>query len=364
MSYSAALPQIIRFGSGVRADLPEILPPGDVMIICGRHSAGRLEKELLPRLNGKAEIFCVPAEIPLSFVAKAVSVAENMRCSAVVGWGGGSAMDAAKAVAALMYAPESVENYFYCRAAAPERKTFLALLPTTAGTGAEVTANAVLCDEKTGIKQSLRTPGMSADAALVDPELLMDAPPEVIAASGMDALTQALESFVSSKATSFTKQLALNSAALLFESLLVAFKGDENAFEKVARGSLFAGMALAASGLGAVHGIGHPLGSVLHIGHGTACAGLLAEVMRYNLPYAREVFSELACGLAFDAPEKLICAVENLRDELGIAGNFRAYGLSEKDFDFIVANCRSGSMRCNPAEFSDDDVRELLRKLI
>ena len=190
------------------------------MIICGRHSAGRLEKELLPRLNGKAEIFCVPAEIPLSFVAKAVSVAENMRCSAVVGWGGGSAMDAAKAVAALMYAPESVENYFYCRAAAPERKTFLALLPTTAGTGAEVTANAVLCDEKTGIKQSLRTPGMSADAALVDPELLMDAPPGVIAASGMDALTQALESFVSSKATSFTKQLALNSAALLLKRLM------------------------------------------------------------------------------------------------------------------------------------------------
>ena len=86
MSFNAALPRIIRFGSGIRAVLPDILPPGDVMIICGRHAVGTVEKELLPRLNGKAEIFCVPAEIPLSYVEKAVAAAEKMQCSAVVGW--------------------------------------------------------------------------------------------------------------------------------------------------------------------------------------------------------------------------------------------------------------------------------------
>ena len=366
MFYGKDLPGIIDFGIGCRNKLPELLPEGNVLIVAGKHSFERIEKELLVKLSSRQVAFAPPvsAELPLSSAAAAIACGREIRAKTVIGWGGGSAMDCAKTVAALLYAPEDLKEYFYQRAVPPERKTFLVLLPTTAGTGAEITANAVLCDPETGIKQSLRTPGMSADAALIDPELLYDSPPEVISASGFDALTQALESFTSLKADSLTRQIASIAAELLLKNLLSAYNLDHTALQSVARGSMLAGIAFASSGLGAVHGIGHPLGSVMNLSHGKACALLLPEIMKWNREYCPEIFDSLAQNLGFTSANELIYAVENLRKKLHLPEKISQSPLTPEKLDFIVANCRSGSMKCNPRTLSDNDVRNIVENLL
>ena len=126
---------------------------------------------------------------------------------------------------------------------------------------------------------------------------------------------------------------------------------------------MLAGMAFASGGLGAVHGIGHPAGSALHIPHGVCCAILLPEVLRWNLPACRERFAELAGGLGFAGPEALIRRVEELRRELGLPEDFRAFGGVAAHLSFIVKNCRSGSMKCNPRDLADAEVEALLGRL-
>jgi alcohol dehydrogenase class IV len=123
------------------------------------------------------------------------------------------------------------------------------------------------------------------------------------------------------------------------------------------------GMAFAASGLGAVHGIGHPAGSIMHIPHGVCCAILLPAVLKFNLPACRERFEELARALDFASPEALISEVIRLRREVGLPENFRSYGFQDEYIPFIVKNCRSGSMKCNPRAMSDDEAAALLKEL-
>lgn len=365
MKYEKILPPDIRFGNGVRKLLPDLLPPGAVLIVCGRHAEAEIRRDLLPALSGREFRFAPPVspELPLSDVAAAVAAAREIGAVNFVGWGGGSAMDCAKAAAAVAGSDADVAACFYGRAQVPERRNFLVLLPTSAGTGAEVTANAVMVDRATGIKQSLRGPGMTADCALVDPELLIGAPDAVVAGSGFDALTQALEGFLSRKSDALTRQISLSAARHILTALPRAYRNDRTALTEMARGSLLAGMAFASGGLGAVHGIGHPAGSAMHIPHGVCCAILLPEVLRWNLPECRERFAELARGLDFSGPEALIGHVTDLRRELGLPEDFHSFGDVTAHIPFIVKNCRSGSMQCNPRALSDADVETLLRRL-
>lgn len=365
MKYEAVLPADMRFGDGIRHRLPEILPPGAVLIVCGKHAQKQIREEMIPRLGDRVWAFADPVspELPLPEVAAAVNTARAINAHNFIGWGGGSAMDCAKAVAALTAAPGSVKECFYGQQEIPARKNFLMLIPTSAGTGAEITANAVITDRETGIKQSLRAPGMTADCALVDPELLAGSPYHVMAASGFDALTQAVESFLSRKSDPFTRQIASTAAANILFSLSGACNMQREALRQIARGSMLAGIAFATSGLGAVHGIGHPAGSIMKIPHGVCCGILLPEVLKYNLPACRERFTELACALGFSTPEMLITEIIRLRREVALPENFRSFGFKEEFIPFIVKNFRSGSMKCNPRDFSDADVAELIRIL-
>ena len=138
---------------------------------------------------------------------------------------------------------------------------------------------------------------------------------------------------------------------------------ERSALTGIARGSMLAGIAFASSGLGAVHGIAHPAGSIMGIPHGVCCAVLLPAVLQYNLPACREKFAELAAGLDFASPEELISEVIRLRRELALPENFTSFGFKEEYIPFIVKNCRSGSMRCNPRELADAEVAEIVRSL-
>lgn len=363
MLYSGEVPEIIRFGRGVHKMWQELLLPGKVLFICGRHSLARINDAAK---SAEADFHCaaVSGELPLHELEEILKSVREGGFTNIIGWGGGSAMDGAKAVAALLDAPLPAEEYFYCRAEAAPRQNRLILIPTTAGTGAEITANAVIRDQRTNIKQSLRGKNMTADAALVDPELLETAPAEVTASAGFDALTQALESFTSAKASALTQQLAATAAQLILENLEVACSTRAPAaFDAVARGSMLTGIAFASSGLGAVHGLAHPLGSLLNIPHGECCAILLLPVLRRNAEFFPELFDGLARAAGFPGKEELFRKTAELQRKLGIAENFRAYGLKETDFPFIIANCRSGSMKCNRYNYSNDELAILLKEL-
>ena len=360
--FSGQLPEIIRFGRGCRHQLRSLLPPGNTLVVCGRHSLERVRREL--GMIRQCTFAVVSGELPLHELEAIVGSARRDSCRNFIGWGGGSAMDCAKAAAALTDAPLAVEDYFYNRAELPERENFLALLPTTAGTGAEITANAVIRDDATRIKQSLRGPGMTADAALIDPELLDNAPMAVTASAGFDALTQALESFTSIKTTPLCSSIAAAAAKLILNALERGCANDPAALDELARGSMMTGIAFASSGLGAVHGLAHPLGSVLDIPHGECCGTLLLPVLKRNAEYKPELFETLACDLGFSSKEALFAEIARLQSKLGIPEKFSAPELLADNMDFVIKNCRSGSMKCNQRQFSDDELRRLLEELI
>ena len=355
------LPTQIRIAPGAWRELDALLPEGDCFLLCGSHCRKTAE-EFAASQQGKRNVFLcsdIPAELPLPDAERVLDQLRRLSCSIVIALGGGSVMDAGKTLAALAPLPGSVEEYFYGKRKITGKGLFFAAVPTTAGTGAEMTANAVLWDPSTGIKQSLRHPSMMADLALVDAELTWHTPAGVTAASGLDALTQALESSISRKATQWTRLWSVRAAKQIMENLKNAAADDPCARAAMAEASALTGMAFAQSGLGAVHGIAHPLGSRLHVPHGVACGVLLVPVLQYN----RDFLEKIAADLGYANADEVIVAVSDLRKAVGVPENFRFCGLQESDFDFIVRNCRSGSMLCNPAEFSDDDARELLRGL-
>ncbi len=360
MNYQLEFPGRVIFGPGTLGSVFEHLPPSRVLVVAGSHCADAFRTAFPDK---KFELITgVRAEPTLDDVERVRRAAARYGATAIIGIGGGSVLDTAKATAALLDETRPTADFFYGAATAKPRCVFLALLPTTAGTGAEITGNAVLTDEKTGVKQSLRTLGMRADVALIDPELTYDCPASIAAASGFDALTQAIESFLSRRANAASSPLAAEAVRKIFPALRAAVRGDRAARNHVAEGSMLAALAFAQSGLGAVHGIAHPAGAVWHIPHGVCCAILLPLVLRYNQAADATKLEYLGRELAFNGATEWIAELELLRADLGLPAGF-ARAPKCADVDFIVKNCRSGSMKCNPRDLADDEVRTIVEEL-
>ena len=364
-------PQKTFFGSGCVQKLAEELPKeGKLLLVAGKRaseseSAQKILDRLAPR---KAALYQkVPAEPPLDCVDEIIALGREKNVQAVAAIGGGSVMDAAKAAAALIPLDGSVSDYFRGEKSIPGKGLFFAAAPTTAGTGAEATSNAVLTDPETKIKKSLRHPGMMADLALIDPELTLSTPPALTAASGLDAFVQAFESYTSPRATALTRTLSAEAVRKIFNSLIPAFREPDNLLfrTEMAEGSMLSGLAFAQTGLGAVHGIAHPVGSLLGVPHGIACATLMLPVMRFNAAVCGDRYAELAscCGEKPEA-EAFLRAAEELFRNLGGTPNLRAFHFGKEHFDFIVKNCRSASMKQNPRPMSDSDVVAILEQLL
>ena len=363
MEYTFSLPETVKVERKVRYKVAEYLVPGNILIICGKHSENTIKNDIIPSLAkyGEVTLFStMPKELPLSFLEDVLTIAREKHVTNIIGWGGGSAIDAAKAVAALVELTGSCEDYFYDRLKPQARTNNLIALPTTAGTGAEVTANAVIWDEKTNVKKSLRTPKMTPDVALVDPELLYNSPKEVIASAGFDALTQAIESYISAKSDAVSEQLAFSGVSLLINNLLPAIDGNIQAFDLIARGSVTTGMAFSRSGLGAVHGIAHPLGSIRKVPHGVACAILLPTILEWNMQAAGEKIQQLALSLGYKSSGQFIAQLTSLRSQCGLPSYIEGDKLNTLEREFILKECRSGSMKCNPRELSNSDVEAIL----
>ena len=385
----APLPRI-RFGAGTAASLPELVVPFGrrILLATGEHSlrassAWPLIESGLREAGIDWVDWRVGGEPSPELVDEAVQRFADESIEAVVAIGGGSVLDAAKAVAGLLRVGDSVMDYL--EGVGPEKPyrgpaTPFIAVPTTAGTGSEATKNAVLSHRgPQGFKKSFRDERLVAQWALVDPDLLASCPPELVAADGMDALTQLLESYVSLRANPLTDALALRGLALVRDGLLPlhASREDADARSAMALASLLSGITLAQVGLGSVHGLAAPLGAFFPIPHGAACGTLVGaatavniEAMRSREPdnpalgrYAEA--AQVLCGRSFerreDAWEALVSLLDDWSARLGLP-TLDAWGVTEADFPHIVANSRGSSMKTNPIVLTDAEIAEILAR--
>ncbi len=388
----AQLPRIL-FGAGRLAELPVIA--GEL----GRHAllltGGRSFREgpHWPALQAKLsdagiqwDTFVVAGEPSPALIDEAVARFRDTGIDLVIAVGGGSVLDAGKAVAALLATGNSVMDHLedVGRGLPYEGNPlpFIAV-PTTAGTGSEATKNAVLSVQgESGYKKSFRHDAMVPDVALVDPELLRDCPRPLMAAQGMDAFTQLLESYVSRRANPFTDALAWSGLEAVAAGFFSALEGGDSEAARAGRagmayGALLSGITLAQVGLGAVHGLAQPFGSLFPIPHGVACGSVLATATAVNVqalearaPEHPALAKYAAVGRLLaarpQAEQRQACAllVESLyqwteRLELPRLSTF---GVTEADLPLIVAASRNNSMKSNSIDLSDDEIAAIIRQ--
>ena len=281
-------------------------------------------------------------------------------CDLVVEAGGGSAIDVGKAAAALAGEELPTGDYQRGRQITSPGLPHIAVA-TTSGTGSEVTKNSVLTDRDRQLKQSIRADGVMPRVSFTDAELTLSCPPHVTAASGMDALAQAIESFFSVHAVPTTEALSLGAVELIVPSLEVAVAEGDNigARAALAEGSFMAGLALASARLGAVHGMAHPIGLFYELPHGVVCAALLPPVLKRNAEAAPEKHDRLRKTIGKDPLE----CVQDLRDVLNLP---RVLGRLPDDESMAVIldyTLKSGSSRANPAPVTEDYVRAVLTEV-
>lgn len=282
-------------------------------------------------------------------------------CDMVLGIGGGSAIDAAKAIAKFAASEKPVLEFFES-GELPEGGFPVIAIPSTFGTGTEVTRVSVLTDRSTKRKKGLRHASMLPVIALVDPELGMQVPALSAARSGLDAFTQAVESFFSKYATDITEALAFNAMVLISDGLPKVMKNpdDIDSRSNCANGSLMAGMAFSNSRLGIVHGMAHPLGARYGIEHGEVCGILLPHAMRYNKAVCEKKYALISGFLGMDAADWVTSKLQ----EFGLPINLRHLSIPADDFAQIAKETiPSGSTEANPRLVTEDDVIAILKEI-
>lgn len=380
----------VEFGAGAIAKVPEIVAGygSRVLLVTGAKSfLGMPHRDDLVAAFKSRNIgwqhVAVDAEPSPQLVDDVVAQYAGDDFDVVLAIGGGSALDAAKAIAGLLRVQRSVMDYLegvgpelpYEGPAVP-----LVAVPTTAGTGSETTRNAVLSVAgKDGFKKSFRDEQLVAEYAVVDPDLLASCPAAVIAANGMDALTQLLESYVSVRASAITDALAVSGLHAVRDGLLPWYAGTATdmtaARSRMAYAAMLSGITLAHCGLGSVHGLASPLGAFYPVPHGVVCGTLVATCTRVNIEALRarepdnvslDKYADAAailCNRRFDDRESAWGALVDVlsdwtaRLELPRLGG---YGLDEEGLDPVVAHSRGSSMKTNPLVLTDAEIRDCL----
>ncbi len=358
--FEFATAQRIIFGRGTVRELPVLAAEFGQRILLVTGSRPQQWETRLPHVGVKS----ICGEPTVEDIQTGVELAKQLNVEVIIAIGGGSVVDAGKAIAAMSTQLGDLMRYIEVIGegkpleAAP--LPFIAV-PTTAGTGAEATRNAVIASEEHRVKASLRHLSMLPRIALIDPELAVDVPPNVTAASGMDALTQCLEAFVCSRAQPMTDALCLDGIQRAVRSLERAFQNghDLDAREDMALCALNSGIALANAGLGAVHGFAAPIGGMFHAPHGAVCAALLAPVWETNSKRVqnRAKFDQVGQMLGGDA----IAWLHDITQRLQIP-KLSAWGIQELDLDEIARKAAAASsMKANPVSLTHEELAGVLR---
>ncbi len=382
MKFEFATSNRIIFGNGTLSEIGRIAADfgQQALLVVGGGSVST--DQVLDFLKGKgvsAEIFRVEHEPDIPAIEAGIAAAQSAKCDLVIGFGGGSVIDSAKAIAAMLTNPGELMDYLEVVGSGKKISKMPApviAVPTTAGTGTEVTRNAVIMSPEHHVKVSMRSPKMIPTVALVDPELTYSMPPSVTASTGMDALTQVIEAYVTRKTNPMTDAIAREGIKRGGRSLLVAYENGQNkaAREDMAVTSLFGGLALANSGLGAVHGFAGPIGGMFNAPHGVICASLLPYVMKYNahvlvasgdMADLEDRFREIAVLLTGDADAAIQDGVQWLIDlarALKIP-KLREIGIKQSDFDRIIEKSKvSSSMQKNPISLEESVLIDILQE--
>jgi alcohol dehydrogenase class IV len=374
----------IMFGPGVSDQIPDLAAgygPRAFLVLGGTPERFSRVTDPIAARGVTWQSFRVTTEPTTEIVQAAVQSAREAAPDVVVAIGGGSVLDTGKAVAALLTNEGDLFDYLEVvgkgrplrKAAAP-----CIAVPTTAGTGAEVTYNAVLGVPDQHVKVSIRSHLMLPCRAVVDPLLTYSMSPALTASTGLDALTQLIEAFVSNKANPLTDGVCREGLRRAGRSLRRAFQDgrDGDAREDMSLASLFSGMALANAKLGAVHGFTGPLGGITSAPHGVICGKLLPYVMQANVRALRDRAADSPALARFDEVGRILTGrstaraadavtwIEELCAALGLPG-LRKYGLSENDFPTVAAKARNASsMKGNPIKLTDEELINILRQTI
>jgi alcohol dehydrogenase class IV len=380
--FELAAPGRILFGPGTVKEAGKAAAAlgRRALVVTGRDMS-RAEVLLWALSANKVDALPFPAagEPSVEMVGRALEVARGAECDLVIGFGGGSAIDLAKAAAAMLANQGSLLDYLEVvgrgKSLAKPSVPWIAV-PTTAGSGAEVTRNAVIASEKHRVKVSLRSPGMLARVAIVDPDLTRGLPPEVTAAGGLDALSQLVEPFVCLRANPVVDGFCREGLVRSARSLRRACLGPEesSAREDLALASLLGGLALANAGLGAVHAVAGPFGGTFGAPHGAVCGRLLPEVVEANVKALSERdpaspalprYAEIARILTGSEKAAAADAAGWLRElvaALRVPG-LASYGLKPSDFpELIKKTLAANSMKANPARLTEEELRGILER--
>lgn len=383
-SFEFATASRVIFGAGKLNELGKLLEgnANHVLLVRGGSSdAIPRVREILSSSGIPFTEFTVHGEPTVDVVREGMKTADD--CDTIIGLGGGSVIDTGKAIAALSTNPGDIFDYLEVIGnGQPLVNTPLPYIaiPTTAGTGAEVTRNAVLESREQSVKVSLRSPRMLPRVALVDPELTYNLPPEVTASSGLDALTQLIEPFVSVKANPLTDAICREGMVHAARSLRRAYENgaDKEARQGMSLASLFGGLALANAGLGAAHGFAGPLGGMLHAPHGVLCARFLPLVMKANIEAmqlrhpehpALARYTEIARILTGEKDATAEDSVEWTRELVNALKipRLSAYGMRPEDFalrEVIQKTQNASSFKGNPIVLDAKELTEILERAL
>jgi len=352
------------------------------MVVCGKN-LDRTAKlfEQLKKAGIEYFTFQVRGEPTTSLALEAISLARNEKCDNVIGMGGGSVLDTGKVIAALITNHGELMDYLEVIGQGKKIEKPSApyiTIPTTSGTGAEVTRNAVLKSEEHHVKVSMRSPLMLPAYAIIDPELTYSMPPSVTSSTGLDALTQLIEAFVSKKSNPMTDGICREGIRRAARSLQRAYENgmNGNARADMSIASMFSGIALANAGLGAVHGFAGPLGGMFPAPHGVICARLLPFVMESNIRAITSRLSDSPIIARFNEIGQILTGNHSATADDGLfwinslceilkVPSLSEFGLKEADIPTIIEKSKNASsMKGNPIELTDEELAEILRKAL
>jgi alcohol dehydrogenase len=371
-------PPQVSFGPGCAAGCPDELKKRGLrrILLLTTPPVAPLAKPLVEGLVAHdivvTTITDVPAEPGVKDFERVLLEARKFAPDGVVGFGGGSVLDIAKLIAALHDRAEPVQNFFGI-GLLPKRRTYLVCLPTTAGTGSEVSPNAILLDETEQLKKGVISPWLVPDAAYVDPLFTLSVPPAITAATGIDAMVHCIEAYANRFSHPMVDVYALEGIRLISSNLLQAVNNglDLPARTAVALGSLYGGMCLGPVNTAAVHALAYPLGSEFHIAHGLSNALLLAPVLRFNLLAATERYAEIALALGVKrqktdlaTAEAGIVKIEELCTACGVPRSLAACNIPEAAIPRMAAAAMKVTrlLKNNPRDVTLADAEAIYRQ--
>ncbi len=371
MTWQYVQPVRIRFGVGERQALSEeiaALGVGRALLVTSRSFVRRgMTEEIAAACPEVA--WTVYSEVsPNPDVREADAAVDLIRkhaCQVVVALGGGSVIDLAKAASALCFSKSTASDVLTKRAAVPAEHLPLIALPTTAGTGSEVTSVAVLTDHALGLKAPIAADSLFPRLAIVDPELTLTVPPQLTAQTGFDVLCHAIEAYWGKGHQPVCDVLAVEAARLVLAHLEEAFRQPDNlaAREAMSRASLTAGLAFALPKTSSAHACSYPLTNLLGIAHGEACALTIAHFIRFNAAHGCERTARLAEALGYSSPEALACRIDQLKTLTGMRRTLADLALTDAQMERLVEESMHPNLANNPVSVAREDLAEMYATL-